>query len=132
MSNVSRLPCGSVPHLAAFGCGQAGPSLEANASAGDTVATESASWLTGKTQPAPGHVAKIAPVVLHPVVEVKVKTGDRGKKDQPLVKLDYDEAQADVRAKKAAYKELKASLARLKEELTNPDEEAGSEEQEHE
>jgi RND family efflux transporter MFP subunit len=44
----------------------------------------------------------IAPVPLHPVVEVLVKPGDRVKKDQPLVKLDDDEPQADVRARRAA------------------------------
>jgi multidrug resistance efflux pump len=51
---------------------------------------------------------------LHPVTEVLVKLGDRVKKEQPLVKLDDDEPQADLRAKKAAHEELKASLARLK------------------
>lgn len=70
----------------------------------------------GKTQPAPGRAAKIAPVVLHPVEEVRVALGDRVKKGQPLVKHDDDEPQADVRAKKAALAELRASLARLKEE----------------
>jgi multidrug resistance efflux pump len=48
------------------------------------------------------------------VVQVLVAPGDRVKKGQPLVKLDDDEPQADVRAKKAALAELKASLARLK------------------
>jgi multidrug resistance efflux pump len=70
--------------------------------------------VTGKTEPAPGRRAIIAPVVLHPVVEVKVAPGDRVKKDQLLVKLDDDEPRADVRAKKAALAELQASVARLK------------------
>jgi membrane fusion protein (multidrug efflux system) len=39
---------------------------------------------------------------MHPVVEVKVKPGDRVKGGQVLVKLDDDEPRADVRAKKAA------------------------------
>jgi membrane fusion protein (multidrug efflux system) len=68
----------------------------------------------GKTQAAPGHSASIAPVVLHPVVQVLVKAGDRVKKDQALVKLDDDEPQADLRARKAALAELQSSLARLK------------------
>jgi multidrug resistance efflux pump len=68
----------------------------------------------GKTQPAPGRSATIAPVVLHDVVEVKVAPGDRVKKEQVLVKLDDDEPQADVRARKAALAEMKASLERLK------------------
>jgi multidrug resistance efflux pump len=70
--------------------------------------------VTGKTEPAPGRLAVIAPTVLHPVVEVKVAPGDRVKKDQLVVKLDDDEPQADVRAKKAALHELKAGLAKLK------------------
>src|SRR5438034_6049165 len=70
--------------------------------------------LSGKTQPAPGHKAVIAPVVLHPVTEVLAKLGDRVKKEQTLVKIDDDEPQADVRGKQAALDELKASLQRLK------------------
>jgi RND family efflux transporter MFP subunit len=57
--------------------------------------------VVGRTQSAPGRKALIAPVPLHPVVEVLVKPGDRVTKGQPLVKLDDDEAQADVRVKKA-------------------------------
>jgi multidrug resistance efflux pump len=72
--------------------------------------------LTGKTQPAPGKAAKIAPAVLHPVEEVHVTVGDRVKKGQVLVKIDDDEPAADVRARKAAVAELEASLARLKAE----------------
>lgn len=58
--------------------------------------------VVGKTQPVQGRRCIIAPVPLHPVVEVLVKPGDRVKKGQALVKLDDDEAQADVRAKRAA------------------------------
>jgi multidrug resistance efflux pump len=68
----------------------------------------------GKTRPIPRARAEIAPTVLHPVVEVLVVPGDRVKKDQPLVKLDSDEPEAEVRGKKAALEEMKASLARLK------------------
>src|SRR5262249_52954493 len=56
----------------------------------------------GKTQPVPGRLATIAPTVLHPVEEVLVIPGARVKKGQPLVKLDDDEARADVRARTAA------------------------------
>jgi multidrug resistance efflux pump len=72
--------------------------------------------VSGKTQPAPGKSAKIAPAVLHPVEEVLVTVGDTVKKDQPLVKIDQDEPAADVRARKAAVTEMEASLARLKAE----------------
>jgi multidrug resistance efflux pump len=94
------------------GCGGPGAAPQIQASEPESAS----SWLQGKTQPAPGHVAKIAPAALHPVVEVKFAVGDRVKKDQELVKLDDDEPQADVRAKKAACEELKAALARLREE----------------
>jgi multidrug efflux pump subunit AcrA (membrane-fusion protein) len=67
----------------------------------------------GVTQPVPGRAATIAPAVLHPVEEVRVAPGDRVRKGQPLVKLDDDEARADVRAKAAALAELKAGLRRL-------------------
>jgi multidrug resistance efflux pump len=68
----------------------------------------------GQTQPVAGRSATIAPVVLHDVTGVLVVPGDRVKKEQPLVKLDDDEPQADLRNKQAALAELKASLARLK------------------
>jgi multidrug resistance efflux pump len=70
----------------------------------------------GKTQPAPGKAAKIAPAVLHPVEQVLVAVGDRVKKGQEVVKIDEDEPAADMRARKAAVVELEASLARLKAE----------------
>jgi multidrug resistance efflux pump len=72
--------------------------------------------VSGKTQPAPGKSAKIAPVVLHPVEEVLVAIGDRVKKDQALVKIDEDEPKADMLTRKAAVAEMEASLARLKAE----------------
>jgi multidrug resistance efflux pump len=91
------------------GCGRPQP-----VQAADRPAESAVIEAVGKTHPAPGRLGKIAPTVLHPVVEVLVKPGDRVKKDQPLVKLDDDEPRADVRAKKAAVEELRASLARLK------------------
>lgn len=55
----------------------------------------------GHTRCPHGRRASIAPVPLHPVTEVLVKPGETVKKDQPLVKLDDDEPQADMRNKKA-------------------------------
>jgi len=66
--------------------------------------------VTGYTQCIPSNKAIIAPAVLHPVVEVLVKPGDRVKKDQPLVKLDDDEPQADVRNKQAILENTRVSL----------------------
>ena len=57
--------------------------------------------VSGLTQCAPGRRGIIAPVPLHPVLEVKVVPGQRVKKGQELVILDDDEARADVRLKQA-------------------------------
>jgi RND family efflux transporter MFP subunit len=65
------------------------------------VSRTSAIEVVGLTQCAPGHRGSIAPVPLHPVVQVKVAPGDRVKKGQELVKLDDDEPRADVRLKRA-------------------------------
>ncbi len=70
----------------------------------------------GKTQAVPGRLAQIAPAVLHPVEKVLVTVGTRVKKDQPLVEIDKDEPEADVKSKEATWTELKASLNRLKAE----------------
>src|SRR5947209_17175086 len=59
----------------------------------------------GITRPAPGRRGVIAPVPLHPVVEVLVKLGDRVKKGQALVRLDDDEPRAEVRARRATVVE---------------------------
>src|SRR6516225_4057736 len=74
---------------------------------------EAHEW-TGRTQPAPGRSATIAPTVLHPVDAVLVKLGDRVKKDQDLVLIDADEQKAVVKAKEAMLAEMKASLAKFK------------------
>jgi multidrug resistance efflux pump len=104
----------AVPGL---GCGPGAAVPDATpAHAAEGRADADAGWVAGKTQPAAGHVAVIAPAVLHPVEEVLVRVGDRVKKGQPLVKLDDDEPQADVRGKRAALDELRAGLARLKAE----------------
>jgi multidrug efflux pump subunit AcrA (membrane-fusion protein) len=64
----------------------------------------------GLTQCIPTRKSTIAPVPLHPVVDVLVTLGDRVKKGQPLVKLDDDEAQADVRGKHAALESARIAL----------------------
>jgi RND family efflux transporter MFP subunit len=75
--------------------------------------------VTGLTQCAPGRRGIIAPVPLHPVIEVKVQPGQRVKKGQELVTLDDDEPRADVRLKQAlldsaqhAAKEARRFLAK--------------------
>src|SRR5205085_1922077 len=80
-----------------LGCAPAGGlSHGAQALAADGVDAPN-DLVPGKTQPAPGHVAIIAPAVLHPVTDVLVQIGDHVKKGQALVKLDADEPEADVR-----------------------------------
>jgi RND family efflux transporter MFP subunit len=66
--------------------------------------------VSGKSRPSPGRRALIAPVPLHPVTEVRVKPGDRVKKEQVLVKLDDDEPRAEVRAKQAALEQTRVAL----------------------
>jgi RND family efflux transporter MFP subunit len=66
----------------------------------------------GKTQCVPKRKAVIAPAAApHPVMEVLVALGDRVKKGQPLVKIDDDEPQADLRAKQAILEGAEALLA---------------------
>jgi multidrug resistance efflux pump len=64
----------------------------------------------GRTECALGRKGMIAPVPLHPVVEVLVSPGDRVKKGQPLVKLDDDEARAEVRVKRASLENARIDL----------------------
>src|SRR5262249_32249527 len=68
----------------------------------------------------------IAPVPLHPVVEVSVAPGDRVKKGQALVKLDDDEAQADVRAKQAALDNAEAALKEARRYLAAAEKSCGA------
>jgi RND family efflux transporter MFP subunit len=63
----------------------------------------------GRTQCVPGRRASIAPVPLHPVTEVLVAPGAHVKKGQLLVKLDDDEARADVRLKLAMLESAESS-----------------------
>jgi RND family efflux transporter MFP subunit len=72
---------------------------------------------TGKTQCILTRKFVIAPVPLHPVTEVLVEPGSRVKKGQPLVKLDDDEPQADVRAKEAALESAKIASAEARRHL---------------
>lgn len=75
--------------------------------------------VTGRTQCAAGRRGIIAPVPLHPVIDVKVVPGERVRKGQLLVVLDDDEPRADVRLKEAllnsarhAAKEARRFLAK--------------------
>jgi RND family efflux transporter MFP subunit len=74
--------------------------------------------VTGRTRCTPGRKAILAPVPLHPVVEVLVVPGDRVKKGQELIKIDDDEPKADVRAKQAAWDNAKTTLVEATRYLT--------------
>jgi RND family efflux transporter MFP subunit len=74
--------------------------------------------VVGRTQCTPGRRASIAPVPLHPVVEVKVVPGERVTKGQLLVKMDDDEARADVRMKKALLESSQYSVNEARRFLT--------------
>jgi multidrug resistance efflux pump len=115
-----RVPCWLVmaPVLGLVsGCGRSGGQGGPNqALAGERSPGKvgSDSWeVKGKTQPLPGRLAQIAPVVLHPVEKVYVTAGQWVKKDAKLVEIDADEPKADVRAREAAVKEMEASYQRL-------------------
>jgi membrane fusion protein, multidrug efflux system len=77
--------------------------------------------VAGRTQCVPARQALIAPVPLHPVVEVPVAPGDRVTKGQALVKLDDDEAQADVRAKQAALENAQHAAKEARRHFTAVD-----------
>jgi RND family efflux transporter MFP subunit len=74
--------------------------------------------VVGRTQCAPGRRASIAPVPLHPVIEVKVVPGERVTKGQLLVKMDDDEARADVRLKRALLESSQYSTNEARRFLT--------------
>jgi multidrug resistance efflux pump len=105
------------------GCGKGLAGHESPAFAGQETLGTPTMEFTGKTQPVPGRHGKIAPAVLHPVVEIMVTPGARVKKEQPLVRIDDDEPKADVRNKEALVQELTKSLARLKAEPREADQE---------
>jgi RND family efflux transporter MFP subunit len=71
----------------------------------------------GRTQCTPGRKGVIAPVPLHPVIEVRVAPGDRVKKNQVLVRLDDDEPRADVRARKASLETAQITLKEARRHL---------------
>src|SRR5947199_8538007 len=91
----------AIPPLLAVALAVAAPGSlhQLPASTGQTVPGEGRTALEvmGRTQCAPGRKAALAPVPLHPVVEVLVRPGDRVKKGQELVKIDADEPTAEVR-----------------------------------
>jgi multidrug resistance efflux pump len=68
----------------------------------------------GLTWPAPGHAGTIAPTVRQPVTEVLVAEGQRVKKDQPLIRLDDEEAVLALKAKKAEMDAQKEAVAQIK------------------
>ncbi len=113
MRSFIWLGCGIVALVVAASGGSSNPpksgfGLWPNAGSGTT---EGAIEVLGVTQCVPGRRASIAPVPLHPVVEVKVAPGDYVKKGQLLVKLDDDEARGDVRAKQAQLESAQYSAA---------------------
>lgn len=82
----------------------------AAAGTGSAVSPREGSFeVVGRTQCVPGRRASIASVPLHSVVEVNVAPGERVTKGQLLVKLDDDEARADVRVKRALLKSAQCS-----------------------
>ncbi len=84
--------------------------LVAGTRAAETPAQEPLATVAGKTQPAPGRVVTIAPLVLEPVTEVLVRAGDHVKKDQPIVRFAAHEAEAAVAARVAGLEQAQAAL----------------------
>jgi RND family efflux transporter MFP subunit len=83
------------------GCDPSAPPSQAPKKENAPAAGGAGFEVVGRTQCVPGKRAAIAPVPLHPVVEVFVKPGDRVKKEQKLVLIDDDEPKADLRNKEA-------------------------------
>jgi RND family efflux transporter MFP subunit len=87
------------------------PSATAQSAPAETRSSSASGFgVAGRTQCILTKVFSIAPVPLHPVAEVLVEPGSRVKKGQLLVKIDDDEAQADVRAKQAALENAQVAL----------------------
>ena len=110
MRSLTWLACGTLafflaaPQMSTPGpkAGPASPLTVAGPAVSPAAACEKGMIeVTGLTQCAPGRRGIIAPVPLHPVVEVLAVQGQRVKKGQELVKLDDDEPRADVRLKRA-------------------------------
>jgi RND family efflux transporter MFP subunit len=107
-----------IASLVAAGCTQQQPSSTSQSSNTHGVpAGPPGIEVTGRTQCVPSRKGIIAPVPLHPVVEVLVAAGDRVKKGQTLVKLDDDEPQADVRARDAALRSARIAMAEAQRHL---------------
>lgn len=81
---------------------KAGPATPPKA-AGPAACAAGPLEVAGLTQCASGRRGIIAPVPLHPVIDVKVVPGERVVKGQLLVVLDDDEPRADVRLKEALF-----------------------------
>jgi RND family efflux transporter MFP subunit len=112
MATLSRLAFGAVL-VVLIGCDPIStfPRLPTAFSEDDSVSVvRSVKEVVGRTESAPGRKGMIAPVPLHPVVEVLVNPGDRVNKGQALVKLDDDEARAEVRVKRAALENARIDL----------------------
>jgi membrane fusion protein (multidrug efflux system) len=112
MAMLSRLAFGAVL-VVLIGCDPISTfSKRATAfSEDDSVPVDrSVNEMLGRTECAPGRKGMIAPVPLHPVVEVLINPGDRVTKGQALVKLDDDEARAEVRVKQAALENARIDL----------------------
>jgi len=111
MRSFLWLGCGLAALCLAARSGVSPGTKHAAGSAATFVGSDGSIEAVGQTQCAPGRRASIAPVPLHPVVEVLVAPGEHVKKGQILVKLDDDEAQADVRLKQALLDSAKAAAS---------------------
>src|SRR5581483_11369992 len=88
-----------------------------HAGAGSSQPPARSAEVPGKTQPARGRAAVIAPQTTQPIREVRVAVGEAVKKGQIVVQLDDDEMQAEVKAKDVALAIARAKLAELRAEL---------------
>jgi RND family efflux transporter MFP subunit len=105
--------------LAAALVPSAPPGPEENAKAAAAPQAAGVFVVRGQTQCVPGRKGILAPAVLHPVTDVLVSVGDTVKKGQPLVQLDDDEPQADVRVKKAIHENADIARVEAKRYLAN-------------
>jgi multidrug resistance efflux pump len=103
--------CAALGAAAGCYCFLAPPSGASTAAA---AGPDQAAFVCGVTRPAPGHSATLTPQVRQPVVKIAVQAGQRVKKDQLLIQLDDENAQAEVRQKKAKMAEAKAALDQVK------------------
>lgn len=90
--------------------------------AGATQAAGARFRVTGKTQPVPGRVGTIAPLVGHPVSEVLVAPGEQVKTGQVLIRLGTEDGNLQ-----AARATLAESQERLRQRQAKPPEEEQAE-----